>query len=94
MESPRLGVDLKLQRQAQATVTARTMQDPCPTERGQGSNPHLHGYYSGLLPLSHNEKSSWQFLMCFSYLLHGNFCLSYLCFNPLIFLTVLAEGKN
>ena len=33
------------------------MSDPSPTERGQGLNPNLHGYYMGSLPLSLNGNS-------------------------------------
>ena len=36
--------------------------DAQPTEQGQGVNPHLHGYWSGLLPLSHNGNSPECFL--------------------------------
>ena len=53
MEVPRLGVKLELQLAAYTTAIA--MQDPSlvcdlhhssqqPTERGQGPNPHPHGY--------------------------------------------------
>ena len=40
MEVPRLGVQSELQLLAYTTA----MPDPQPTERGQGSNPHTHGY--------------------------------------------------
>ena len=43
--------------QAMPQLTA--MPDPCPTERGRGSNPHLHGYKSGSLLLSHNGNSKF-----------------------------------
>ena len=32
--------------------------EPRPTERGQGSNPHPHGYESDSFPLRHHEASS------------------------------------
>ena len=70
MEIPRLGVKSELQLPAYTTATAALdpscicslqhsswqMPDPQPTERGQGSNPHPHGYYWDSLPMSHNRK--------------------------------------
>ena len=71
MEVPRLGVEWELQRPACATATA--VQDPScvfdlhhssrqqwipgPTERGQGSNPHPHGYELDSFLLHHNRNS-------------------------------------
>ena len=42
MEVPSLGIKSELQLPAYATTTA--MQDPEPTEQGQGSNLLPHGY--------------------------------------------------
>ena len=42
----------KLRLQPIPQLTA--MQDPSPTEQGQGWNPHPHGYPSGSLPLSYD----------------------------------------
>ena len=39
------------------------MPEPYPTEWGQGSNLHLHGYLLGLFPLSHNGNSSFFFFL-------------------------------
>ena len=56
MEVPRLGVELELKLLTYATITAHlslifrpttqlmAMPDPQPTEQGQGSNLHPHGY--------------------------------------------------
>ena len=59
MEVPGLGVESELQLLANATATAtkdpshvcdlhppqlKALLDPQPTERGQGLNPHPHGY--------------------------------------------------
>ena len=40
------------------TPQPRGRLDPQPTERGQGSNLHPHGFYLGSLPLSHNRNST------------------------------------
>ena len=42
MEVPRLGAEAELQLLTYTTATA--MLDRQPIERGQGSNPHPHGY--------------------------------------------------
>ena len=47
------GSKLHLQPTSQFMAT----QDPQPTEQGQGSNPHPHGYELGLSPLSHEGNS-------------------------------------
>ena len=39
------------------TPQLMAMPDPWPTERGQRSNPHLHGYWSDLFLLCHNGNS-------------------------------------
>jgi len=44
----------------QPTPQLTAMPDPQPTEKGQGLNPHLRGYYSGSLPLNH-YGNSWPF---------------------------------
>ena len=41
----------------QATPQLAAMLAPKPTERGQGSNLHPHGYWSDSFPLHHNENS-------------------------------------
>ena len=43
------------------TPQLTAMPDPWPTEWGQGSNLCLHGYWLGLLPLSHNGNSKNSF---------------------------------
>ena len=68
MEVPRLGVKLELQLPAYTTATVTrdpshvtqfvTTLDPRPTERGQGSNLHPHGYQSDSFLLHHNGKSN------------------------------------
>ena len=39
------------------TPQLTVMPDPQPVERGQGSNPHHHGYQSDLFLLCHNRNS-------------------------------------
>ena len=70
MEVPRLGVESELQLLAYTTGTATrdpshilrpTLQltaalDPQPTKRGQGSNPHPHGYELGFNPTESQQK--------------------------------------
>ena len=70
MEVPRLGVESELQLPAYAIATATpdlsrtcklhhsSWQRRILNPRGQGSNLHPHGYWLGLLPLSHNRSSS------------------------------------
>ena len=68
MDVPRLGVKLELQLPAYTTATVTRIPshirnqltaspDSKSTERGQGSNPHPHGYSLGSLWLSHNGNS-------------------------------------
>ena len=40
-----------------AYTTTHSKLDPRPTEQGQGSNPHLHGYQSDSFLLRHNGNS-------------------------------------
>ena len=40
------------------TPQLTAMLDPWPTERGQGSNPHPHGYQSDWFPLHHEANST------------------------------------
>ena len=55
IEVPRLGVESEQQPLAYTTATATW--DPLPTERGQGSNPHPHGYWSDSFLLRHSRNS-------------------------------------
>ena len=66
MEVPRLGVELELWLPTYAIVTeTQDLSLICHLHhsswqcrmRGQGSNPHPHGYLSDLFPLSHNGNS-------------------------------------
>ena len=70
MEIPRLGVKIgataaglhhshsNMGSELSVTIPQlRTMSDPRPTEQGQGSNLHPHGYWSDLFPLCHNGNS-------------------------------------
>ena len=65
MEVPRLGVQLELQLLAyaratatQGPATAHSNTGSLTTEEGQGSNPCVHGLWSGSLPMRH-KGNSW-----------------------------------
>ena len=77
---PRLGVESELQPLAYTTAVATpdssqclwptpqlmAKPDPEPTERGQGLNPHLQGYQSGSLPLSHDRNSYFKLIFVYN----------------------------
>ena len=102
IEVTRLVVESNLQLPASATATA--MQDlscvlslhynawqlpiPDPTERGQGSNLHPHGYQSESLPLCHHASS--QFLGIFK---HKNAIALHICLYKTKRIYVQATGE-
>ena len=70
MEVPRLGVEIRAtasrlrhshSNQGSKPPQLMVMQDPQPTERGQGSNLHPHGYQSDSFLLHHKGKSFLEF---------------------------------
>ena len=87
MEIPRLGIKSELQ--PLAYTTAKAMPDPScvydlhhsswqhqvlnPLERGQGSNPHPHGYWSDSFLLNHNGN----FQVFYSFILQCLICSSH-----------------
>ena len=55
------------------TATHPTL-DHWPTEQGQGSNPHPHGYQSDLFPLRHSRNSLlWLLILHFFNIFHSAF---------------------
>ena len=54
----------------QTTPQLTAMLDPQSTKKGQGSNPHPHGYQQGSLPLGHNGNSRNNLLMIPNIFIH------------------------
>ena len=65
LDIPRLGVEFELQLPATATATATP--DTCPTEQGQRSNPHPHGYLGRFISTVPHGNSWTFFYINFQY---------------------------